>query len=200
MPAIVTTSPPPVEPLIGKIPVTVGLSTKVKRSPATMALLPSALVTITFTAPATCAGATAVTVVSVTLAKLVASTVPNFTAVVPVNPVPVMVIAVPPALDPLDGAIEVTAGVAANAGVTTSNARMSAASSASPPGTRRERCACCMGSSLSSSRGRAGTHLAIPLRFPLPPHALSSRYPHWRGWESLNQSRTSHSHCISIAV
>ena len=54
------------------------------------------------------AGVTAVIVVALTTTTLVAATPPMVTPVAPVNPVPVMVIEVPPAIVPLVGETEVT--------------------------------------------------------------------------------------------
>jgi hypothetical protein len=61
-------------------------------------------------APAACAGETAVISVEDTTVKLVAATAPKATLVAPVNPVPVMVTVVPPAVVPEVGEMEVTAG------------------------------------------------------------------------------------------
>jgi hypothetical protein len=58
-------------------------------------------------------GDTAVIWVAESTVKLVASPAfPNFTLVAPVNPVPVITTAVPPAIGPVAGAIEVTTGAA----------------------------------------------------------------------------------------
>jgi len=61
------------------------------------------VVALTSTVPAACAGLTAVMVVSLTTVKLVAGVAPNFTAVAPVKPVPLIVTEVPPAAGPLSG-------------------------------------------------------------------------------------------------
>jgi hypothetical protein len=70
------------------------------------------LVTTTFTVPAELAGVIAVIEVSLTRTTLVAATPPIKTEVtVGVKPVPVMVTAVPPAVEPVAGEILVTVGV-----------------------------------------------------------------------------------------
>ena len=83
----------------------------VKRSAELVALVPPAVVTVTSTIPAACAGETAVTVVLLTFVRLAAVVVPNLTAVVAVNPVPVIVTVVPPVAGPVVGDIEVTIGL-----------------------------------------------------------------------------------------
>ena len=88
--------------------VTVGAETYVNLSPATIALVPPGVVTLISTLPAP-AGEVAVRRVAalyVTLAALV----PNVTVDALVNPVPVMVTAVPPAAGPVAGEIQVTVG------------------------------------------------------------------------------------------
>ena len=65
-------------------------------------------------------------VVLLTTVTSVAAVVPKSTAVAPVNPVPVIVTAVPPAAGPLFGLMPVTVGAAAAAWVSTT-------SSPSPP-------------------------------------------------------------------
>jgi hypothetical protein len=60
-------------------------------------------------APAVPAGVTAVTVVAFTTDTLVAAVPPIVTELVPVKFVPVIVIAVPPAVDPADGDTDVIA-------------------------------------------------------------------------------------------
>ena len=67
------------------------------------------MVTVTVTVPLACAGVTTLSVVedvNVTLAAVVSKE----TAVVFVNPVPVMVTVVPPAAGPLAGVMPVTVG------------------------------------------------------------------------------------------
>jgi hypothetical protein len=79
-------------------------------SPAEAALVPLNVVTVTSTVPAASAGLTAVICESETKVKLVAAGAPNLTAVAPVNPHPVMVTVVPPAVDPEAGITEFTVG------------------------------------------------------------------------------------------
>jgi hypothetical protein len=69
-------------------------------------------VTATVYTPAESAGAFAVIVVALTTTTLVAATPPIETPVAPVNPEPEMVSAVPPAVAPEFGVIEVTVGAA----------------------------------------------------------------------------------------
>ena len=70
----------------------------------------SLLVTITFTAPAACAGVVAVIVVLFTTVTPVAGVPPTLTVAPAKNPVPVIVTAVPPAAVPEFGAMEATVG------------------------------------------------------------------------------------------
>ena len=72
--------------------------------------VPTGVVTDTSRAPAVPAGVTAVTVVALTTETLVAAAPPTETEVVPVRFVPVIVIAVPPAVGPLAGATLVIVG------------------------------------------------------------------------------------------
>ena len=76
-------------------------------------MVPVAVVTSTLAAPAAWAGVVAVMVVELTTVKLEAATPPMLTAVAPVKSVPVMVMLVPPAAEPLVGEILVTVGAAA---------------------------------------------------------------------------------------
>jgi hypothetical protein len=68
------------------------------------------VVSDTFAAPAVPAGVTAVTVVELTTDTLVAALPPTVTLEVPVRLVPVIVIAVPPAVGPTLGVIDVMVG------------------------------------------------------------------------------------------
>ena len=77
-------------------------------SPGTIALIPLDVVTLTSTAPVP-AGEVAVRLVAELYVTL-AATVPNVTVDVLVNPVPVMVTAVPPVAGPLTGEMLVTLG------------------------------------------------------------------------------------------
>ena len=73
-------------------------------------LCASVFVTMTFTAPAAWAGATAVIEVLLTNVTPVAAVPPIFTVAPARKPVPVSVTAVPPAMFPELGVIEVTVG------------------------------------------------------------------------------------------
>lgn len=78
-------------------------------------LVPWGLVTNTLAGPAAPAGVTAVIVVESTTAKLVAAVPPTLTAVAPKKFVPVIVMAVPPSVLPLEGArLETVGGEASN--------------------------------------------------------------------------------------
>jgi len=72
--------------------------------------LPPGVVTATLFAPTVPAGVTAVTLVDETTTTLVAATPPTVTLVAPVKLVPVIVIAVPPAVEPVAGETEEMAG------------------------------------------------------------------------------------------
>jgi hypothetical protein len=76
-------------------------------SKAPVAEVPLGVVTVTSTVPEP-DGDVAVTCVSETTLKLAAVVVPKDTLVAPVNPDPVIVTEVPPAVGPEDGEIEVT--------------------------------------------------------------------------------------------
>lgn len=84
---------------------------KVNSSAALVALPPSTVVTVMSTVPFDEAGVTAVIDVSEFTVKL-AETVPKSTADAPVKPVPVIVMDVPPATDPVGGVTAVTVGAA----------------------------------------------------------------------------------------
>ncbi|GLR96197.1 hypothetical protein GCM10007858_38340 [Bradyrhizobium liaoningense] len=81
--------------------------------PAESVLLPTLFVTTTSTAPAACAGTTAVICVPLLTVKEVAALLPNATAVAKVNPVPVMTTDVPPSAAPVFGLTEATVGAGA---------------------------------------------------------------------------------------
>jgi hypothetical protein len=78
-----------------------------------VAEVPPGVATVTSTVPASPAGEVAVTLVSLTTVNEVAAVLPKLTAVAPVNPLPVMVTTVPPAIGPALGRTAVTAGTAA---------------------------------------------------------------------------------------
>jgi hypothetical protein len=86
----------------------------VNRSDADVADVPAVLVTVTSTAPGvTVAGELAVIDVGEFTVTPVAEAVPNFTVEPVMNPVPVIVTDVPPAVEPDVGVIDVTVGVTA---------------------------------------------------------------------------------------
>jgi hypothetical protein len=70
-------------------------------------------VTVTVTAPALPAGVVAVICVALTTTTLVAAVAPNVTVAPAAKFVPVIVTAVPPAVDPLFGDTLLTAGITA---------------------------------------------------------------------------------------
>ena len=72
--------------------------------------VPPGVVTTTCFAPAVPAGVTAVMLVAETTITLVAATPPTVTLVAPVRFVPVIVIDVPPRVEPLVGLIDVIVG------------------------------------------------------------------------------------------
>ena len=72
--------------------------------------VPPAVVTRTLTVPAVPAGVVQVAVVLLTMTADVQATPPTVMPVAPVRLVPVMVILVPPAVDPLAGDTAVTVG------------------------------------------------------------------------------------------
>ena len=76
-----------------------------------MALVPPGVMTVTSTVPLP-GGEVAVMVLELLTVKLVAAVLPNFTAVAPVKPEPVMVADVPPAEGPEVGLTEETVGAA----------------------------------------------------------------------------------------
>jgi hypothetical protein len=111
VPVIVTDVPPPVGPLAGLIPVTVGATTwNVNWSAAPIAETPPGVTTVTSTPPATCAGAIAVMEESEFTWKLVAAVAPNKTTVAPVKLLPVSAMLVPPPVEPLEGLKLLTTG------------------------------------------------------------------------------------------
>ena len=77
---------------------------------ASVPLCVSALVIVTPTAPAACAGVVAVIVVLLATVTLVAADVPNATLAPARKPVPVMVTGVPPAVIPEVGETLLTVG------------------------------------------------------------------------------------------
>ena len=108
VPVIVIAVPPAVEPEVGETEEIVGGAKYVNAFVAVA--VPFGVVTATLFAPTVPAGVTAVTLVDETTTTLVAATPPTFTLVAPVKLVPVIVIAVPPAVDPVAGETEEMAG------------------------------------------------------------------------------------------
>src|ERR1051325_5343949 len=86
--------------------------------------------TVTLTAPATCAGVVAVIVVLPTTVTLVAGVEPKFTRAPETKPVPLIVTLVPPEVVPLFGVIAVAIG--AVFGVAPKNSDMVAAPAPAP--------------------------------------------------------------------
>src|SRR6478735_5284050 len=114
VPVIVTEVPPAVGPEFGLTLVTVGAATNVNWSLAEVALVPPVVVTVMSTVPAAWAGDVAVIDVALLTVNVVAAVAPKLTAVAPVNPVPVMVTDVPPAVGPELGLTLVTVGAPMN--------------------------------------------------------------------------------------
>ena len=108
VPVIVIAVPPKVEPVAGETEETVGGAKYVNAFAAVA--VPPGVVTSTLFAPTVPAGVTAVTLVDETTTTLVAATPPTVTLVAPVRFVPVIVIAVPPAVEPEVGVTEEMAG------------------------------------------------------------------------------------------
>ena len=74
------------------------------------ALMPAGVVTSTFAVPTMPAGVVAVILVELTTVKLETATPLMVTAVAPAKPVPVMLMLVPPTVEPVVGKILVTVG------------------------------------------------------------------------------------------
>ncbi len=135
VPVIVTTVPPAIGPDVGLIEVTVGRTggapTKVNVSPAVTAEVPAGVITVTSTAPATCAGDVTFIDVAETGVNAVPPMPPKLTTVAPVRLAPVIVITVPPAIGPEVGDSDVTVGGAA---VVTKVKKSPVATAEVPPG------------------------------------------------------------------
>src|SRR5881394_1053069 len=110
VPLIVIAVPPTVDPNGGATLVTVGAGARYVNAFARDPLCASAFVTVTPTAPGACAGVVAVIVVAFTTVTPVALVPPTLTVAPALNPVPLIVIAVPPTVDPDGGATPVTVG------------------------------------------------------------------------------------------
>jgi hypothetical protein len=113
VPVMVTDVPPASGPALGRTAVTVGTAAYVKWSAELVAEVPPGVVTVTSTMLAAPAGEVALMLVSLATVNEVAASVPKSTAVAPVNPVPVIVTTVPPAIGPALGRTVVTVGTAA---------------------------------------------------------------------------------------
>ena len=111
VPVMVTVVPAVSGPTAGEILDTTGSAVYVYLLPDPVADVPPGVVTVTFTTPAVPAGA--VTVIDVDeFVRMVPAVLPNFTAVGPDKPVPVMVTVVPAVSGPAAGEMLVTAGTA----------------------------------------------------------------------------------------
>jgi hypothetical protein len=114
VPVMVTLVPPAVEPLEGLTPLTVGAEARnVNLSAAPVADVPPAVLTVISTTPAAWAGAEAVIDVDETTVNELAAVPLNETLVAPIKLVPVIVMLVSPAVEPLAGETLVTVGTAA---------------------------------------------------------------------------------------
>lgn len=108
-PVISTAVPPVVEPEVGVMELITGAGWYSKVSEPSV---PPGVAMLIGTVPARCAGVTASSSVSLTTVKLEAWVVPNFTLVVPVRPVPVIVTLLLPARTPVVGDTAAGAGAA----------------------------------------------------------------------------------------
>jgi hypothetical protein len=108
VPVIVIGVPPAVEPVAGETEEIVAGAKYVNAFVAVA--VPPGVVTATLFAPTVPAGVTAVMLVDETTTTLVAGTPPTVTLVAPVRFVPVIVIAVPPAVEPVTGETEEIVG------------------------------------------------------------------------------------------
>src|SRR5258707_897269 len=100
VPVIVTAVPPASAPDGGVTPVIVGAGAMYVKALATVALCPSGLVTVTGAGPATCAEVVAAIVVLSTMVTPVAAVLPMVTCAPATKSLPVIVMAVPPSVDP----------------------------------------------------------------------------------------------------
>src|SRR4029077_17837065 len=111
VPVIVTPVPPAAGPLFGLTLLTVGAVADVYVNPLLrLPLCVSGFVPVPVTAPAACAGVVAVICVPLTTTTFVAAVPPNVTVAPAAKFVPVIVTAVPPAVDPLFGETLLTVG------------------------------------------------------------------------------------------
>jgi hypothetical protein len=112
LPITLTTVPPAAGPAFGETPETT--VAYMNLSAALVVEVPPIVVTVMSTVPAEPAGDTAVIDEALTTAYELAAVVPNMTLLAPMNPVPVIVTDVPPAVLPVDGEIAVTVGAYVN--------------------------------------------------------------------------------------
>jgi len=112
VPDTVTDVPPRVDPPVGVTELTVGAGATYVKQLAHVPLWLSRLVTTTFTAPTACAVVVPVMLVALTVVTVSAEP-PSDTVAPATKPVPAMVTAVPPSVDPLLGVTEVTVGAGA---------------------------------------------------------------------------------------
>ena len=111
VPVITVEVPPAIGPLVTERLVTVGIALYVNWSPATIALVPPVVVTLTSTAPAAWAGEEAMVSWVGELYVTTAEVAPKATVDAAVNPVPVITVEVPPAIGPLVTERLVTVGI-----------------------------------------------------------------------------------------
>jgi hypothetical protein len=116
VPVIVMTVPPDAGPDVGLTAPTVGGTTYVNWSAALGALDWTPTVTTTSATPAACAGVVAVSCVALTTLTPVAGVPPTVTVALASKAVPVIVMVVPPAVDPEVGLTPVTVGGGGPAG------------------------------------------------------------------------------------
>ncbi len=112
VPVIVIAVPPATDPALGATDEIVGGSETCAVYAFASVPTPNGVVTTTEYRPAASAGAVAVIVVALTTTTLVAATPPIATEVAPLKPVPVIVIEVPPVVEPEFGVTDPTVGPA----------------------------------------------------------------------------------------
>ena len=110
VPVIVIVVPPVVRPVFGRTVLTVGAGNTYVKPAASVPLCESGLVTVTFTAPAACAGVVAEIVVPLTNVTPLAGLPPALTVAPATKFVPVTVIVVPPVVSPVFGETLLTVG------------------------------------------------------------------------------------------
>src|SRR6266545_4011855 len=98
--------PPPLGPMVGDTEVMPGAVVKVYRSAAVATLVPAAVLTRTWTAPAAWAGVTAVILVGELTVNDAAAVEPKLTQLTPLKSAPLMVTVWPPPVGPVAGETE----------------------------------------------------------------------------------------------